>query len=374
MEKDNLGAILATADVLSRATKEDVGQSSSMTMKHVLIALIKAYEIQGSFQIKNAFNKVGLDHVILVKVASTTMVSWLLGLSKDQARAAVSHAWVDGHPLRTYRQAPNAGPRKGWAGGDACMRAVHLALLVKAGQPAVKTALTTPRWGFYDVLFRGKQFELPKPFGSWVIENVLFKINTAEGHGLTAIEAALTIAEDLRARGLSIEDIANVRVRTQEAAMTIINKDGRLHNYADRDHCLKYMVAVVLLKNAQINTEDYQNDSAWANDPRVEALRQKIHLEEYSQFTRDYHDLEIRSLANSLLVRLVDGTQLDEVTVHFPQGHVKRGETLDLVRSKTKRNLGFKLSANQVDSIIALVDGPEFLTLPVYKFVDLFAV
>lgn len=343
-------------------------------MKDVLIALIKAYEIQGSFQIKNAFNEVGLDHVILVKVASTTMVSWLLGLSKDQAKAAVSHAWVDGHPLRAYRQAPNAGPRKGWAGGDACMRAVHLALLVKAGQPGVNAALTTPRWGFYDVLFKGNQFGLPKPFGSWVIENILFKVNTAEGHGLTAIEGALTIADELKKRNLSAEDIASIRVRTQEAAMIIINKDGPLHNYADRDHCLKYMVAVVLLKGYQIEAEDYQNDSPWANDPRIEALRQKITLVEYPEFTTDYHDLEKRSLANSLLVQLVDGTQLEEVRVDYPQGHVRREETLDLVRVKAKRNLGLKLSDVKVDSILELVDSPDLLTLPVYKFIDLFAI
>ncbi|PYI00541.1 putative 2-methylcitrate dehydratase [Aspergillus sclerotiicarbonarius CBS 121057] len=368
---DNLGAILATADILSRQALTKGDPSQGPTMKHVLIALIKAYEIQGCFQIKNAFNRVGLDHVILVKVASTAVTSWLLGLTKSQAKAAVSHAWLDGHPLRVYRQAPNAGPRKGWAGGDACMRAVHLALLVQKGQPGVRSVLTAPRWGFYDVLFRGKEFDLPRPFGSWVVENVLFKVSTAEGHGLTAVEAALTVSQDLQRRGRTPDEIARVRVRTQEAAMIIINKVGPLHNAADRDHCLKYMVAVVLLKGAQIETEDYQDASPWATDPRVDELRGKITLEEDPQMTRDYHNPEIRSLANALRVTLADGTELDEVVVDFPVGHVRREETLEAVREKTKRNLGLKLSGERVDKILGLAGGDEFDKLPVREFVDL---
>ena len=342
-------------------------------MKHVLTALIKAYEIQGCFQIKNAFNKVGLDHVILVKVASTAMVSWLLILSKEKAKAAVSHAWMDGHPLRIYRQAPNTGPRKGWAGGDACMRAVHLALLVKAGQPGARTALTTPKLGFYDVLFKGGAFDLPRPFGTWVIENVIFKVNTAEGHGMTAVEAALQISNDMKRRELTPKDIANIRVRTIEAAMIIINKQGPLHNAADRDHCLKYMVAVVFNKGSMVDTEDYQDMSSWALDPEVEALREKITLVEDLQFTRDYHDPVIQSISNAVQVQLKDGTLLDEVTINYPQGHVLHAETPELVHAKAKRNLSLGLSAEKVGSIVDTVYGPDFLTTPVSSFIDMFA-
>ena len=343
-------------------------------MKHVLTALIKAYEIQGCFQIKNAFNKVGLDHVILVKVASTAMVSWLLSLSKEQAKAAVSHAWMDGHPLRVYRQAPNAGPRKGWAGGDACMRAVHLALLVKAGQPGAQTALTTPKWGFYDVLFKGGAFDLPRPYGTWVIENVIFKVNTAEGHGMTAVEAALRISNDMKQRGLTPNDIAKIKVRTIEAAMIIINKSGPLHNAADRDHCLKYMVAVVLSKGAMVDTEDYQDTSPWARDPQVEALREKITMVEDLQFTRDYHDPDIRSISNALQVQLKDGTLLDEVTIKYPQGHASQAETPELVHVKAERNLSLIFSAEKVRSIMDIFYRPDFLTTNVSSFVDMFAV
>ena len=343
-------------------------------MKHVLIALIKAYEIQGCFQVKNAFNKVGLDHVILVKVASTAMVSWLLDLSKEQAKAAVSHAWMDGHPLRVYRQAPNTGSRKGWAGGDACMRAVHLALLVKAGQIGAETALTTPRWGFYDVLFKGGAFDLPRPFGTWVIENVIFKINTAEGHGMTAIEAALQITNDMKQRGLTFKDIAHVRVRTTESAMIIINKQGPLHNAADRDHCLKYMLAVVFRKGAMVDTQDYQDTSPWALDPDVEALRGNITLMEDVRFTRDYHDPDIRSISNAVQVQLMDGRMLDEVIIKYPQGHVLHAETPDLVQAKAKRNLSLKLSGDKVDGIVDTICGPDLLSTPVSSFIDMFAV
>ena len=363
---------MPTADILSRqAVTEHDGLDDSMSVKHVLIALIKAYEIQGCSQIKNAFNKVGLDHVILVKVASTAVVSWLLRLSKEQACAAVSHAWADGHPLRVYRQAPNTGSRKGWAAGDACMRAVHLALLVKKGQAGIKSVLTASQWGFYDVLFRGNTIDLARPLGNWVVENVLFKVTTAEGHGLTAIEAALKVSDILREHGRSPDEISSVRIRTQRAAMTIINKRGRLYNAADRDHCIRYMVAVVLLKGAMIETVDYQDSSQWANDPRVDTLRSKITMEEDLQMTSDYHDPEVRSLANALNVTLEDGTQLDEDPVQFPIGHVHRAETLAAVKEKTRRNLELRLSEDRVRHIMDLVEKDEFLGLPVHDFVDL---
>ena len=345
-----------------------------ITMTDVLTALIKAYEIQGCFQIKNAFNKVGLDHVILVKIASTAVISWLIGLPKPDACAAVSHAWIDGHPLRVYRQAPNAGPRKGWAAGDACMRAVHLALLVKHGQPGAPTALSCPRWGFYDVLFHGRAFDLPRPFGTWVVETALFKVNTAEGHGMTAVEAALTIADEMRARALKPDkDIKHVRVRTTQAAMTIIDKHGALHNPADRDHCLKYMCAVVLLKGAMIETADYQDWSPWACDPRVEVLRQKVVMQEDPQFTRDYFDPAVRSLANALQVTLADGTKMRDVVVEFPQGHFRREETPRLIVEKAQRNLALRLSTEQVQEIMERIERPEFADTPVREFIDLFA-
>ncbi|KAL5357218.1 MmgE/PrpD family-domain-containing protein [Aspergillus floccosus] len=370
---DNLGAILATADIASQVAFTEGDGAGIITMGQVLEALVKAYEIQGCFQIRNAFNKVGLDHVILVKVAATAVVCWLLRLSREQASSAVSHAWMDGHPLRVYRQAPNTGPRKGWAAGDACMRAVHLALLAKAGQPGATTVLTEPRWGFYHVLFNGNKFELPRPFGTWVIETVLFKVNTAEGHGMTAIEAALDIGKTMRERGLDpAGDIEAIHIRTQEPGMIIINKQGPLHNAADRDHCLRYMVAVVLLKGSQIQTADYQDDSPWATDPRVEALRQKITMTEDPSFTQDYHDPNVRSVSNAISVQLTNGTALDEVTCHYPLGHFRREETLDRVYLKAVKNLELRLSQARVEEIMTVLASPEFGSLPACQFIQMF--
>jgi len=338
------------------------------------MAMIKAYEIQGCFQIKNAFNKVGLDHTILVKIASTAVVSWMMGLSIEQTLSALSHAFMDGHPLRVYRQSPNTGPRKGWAAGDACMRAVHLSLLAKAGQPGATSVLTAAKWGFYDTLFKGKEFELPRPFQSWVMENVIFKVNTAEGHGMSAVEAALSISQELSYRSLTPEhDIANIRVRTQAAGMTIINKQGPLHNAADRDHCMQYLIATVLIKGGMIETQDYQDHSPWASDARIEQLRSKIELIEDPQFTADYHDPAVRSVANAILVTLKDGTQLPEAVVEFPLGHPKRTDTVAAVGAKAKRNLALKLSQDRVDQILRLMeDDASFLHMPVSEFVDLF--
>ncbi|KAE8153830.1 putative 2-methylcitrate dehydratase [Aspergillus avenaceus] len=371
---DNLGAILATADVCSRVARSEGRLDDVLTMKHVLTALIKAYEIQGVFQIKNAFNQVGLDHVILVKISATAVVSWLLGLTKDAAKAAVSHAWADGHPLRVYRQAPNTGPRKGWAAGDACMRAVHLALLGQTGQPGIRSALTAPKWGFYHVLFRGNQFDLPRPFGTWVVETVAYKIDTAEGHAITAAEAAWEIANQMKERGLTAADIDHIHVRTQRAAMIIINKEGDLHNPADRDHCLRYIVSVILLKGDQILTEDYQNNSPWATDPRVNDLRKRIHMEEDPQMTKDYHDPQVRSVSNAIQVTLKDGTQLDEVRIDFPKGHARRPETAHMLRSKAKNNLALGFSEERVEQILDTFQREDFAQLPVYEVLDLFAV
>lgn len=343
------------------------------TMRTVLTAMIKAYEIQGCFQIENAFNRVGLDHTILVKVASTAVVSWMLGLSPQQTMSALSHAWMDGHPLRVYRQSPNAGPRKGWAAGDACMRAVHLALLARNGQPGAPTVLTQPRWGFYDVLFKGQPFQLPRPFGTWVMENIIFKVNTAEGHGMSAVEAALLVHQEMQHRHLSPQlHIDHIRVRTQAAAITIINKQGPLHNAADRDHCMQYMIATVLVKGAMIETTDYQDSSPWAQNTEVEELRAKIELVEDPVFTADYHDPSIRKVSNALLVSMNDGTRLPEVVIDYPLGHPKRQETLTAVKQKARRNLELKLPCARVDHITQIAESSEFLKMSVSDFVDSF--
>ena len=266
---DNIGAILSVADWLSRSTNFDqaLGASTSndkasnlpLTLRTILIALIKAYEIQGCLQELNSFNAVGLDHTIL---ASTAVVSWLMGLSEAQTHAALSQVFQDGNPLRTFRQAPNAGPRKGWAAGDACMRAVQLVLLTRDGQLGAPTVLTNPKWGFYNTLFKGKRLELQRPYSSWVIEGVGFKLIPAEGHAISAVEAALKVVEIMSARNLSVRhDVESIKIRTQGPAYTIINRPGFLRNAADRDHCLQYVMAVVLLKGSVISTLDYVDDS-----------------------------------------------------------------------------------------------------------------
>ncbi|KAL7619426.1 hypothetical protein AAE478_009965 [Parahypoxylon ruwenzoriense] len=371
---DNLGAILVTADILTRDALARGKPDEVVTMKQVLIGLIKAYEIQGCFQIENSFNRIGLDHTILVKIASTAIVSLIMGLSREQARAAVSHAWVDGHPLRIFRQAPNAGPRKGWAAGDACMRAVHLANLARAGQPGIRTPLTASRWGFYQVLNKDREFQIPRPFGTWVVENVIFKVLTAEGHGLTAVEATMAASRELQARGLDpIQDIKSIRVYTQEAAMIIINKKGPLHNPADRDHCLRYMMAVVLLKNgAEIETEDYQDHSPWARDPRVEALRSIISMEEDVQFTQDYHNPEIRSCGSAIEISLKDGRTIS-TRQDFPLGHIVRNEeTIPLFHKKAVRNLELKFSKAEVARIMATLEQADFDKLLASNFIEMF--
>ena len=376
---DNIGALLSVSDWLSRSdaskigstnTVDDSGSSTAITMRVLLSAQIKAYEIQGCLQELNSFNAVGLDHTALVKVASTALVAWLLGLSEDQAAAALSQAWQDGHPLRTFRQSPNAGPRKGWAAGDACMRAVHLALLTRAGQPGAPTVLTAPRWGLYATLLRGKELILRREYTSWVTETVFFKLIPAEAHGISAVEAALQLVKMMAEKGVSAEhDIETVRVRTQGPAYTIINKSGPLRNAADRDHCMQYIIAVVLLKGGVIETQDYLDDSPWASDERVDRLRAKIHLEEDAQFTADYRDPKKRSGSNALTVVLKGGVEMDMVQVDFPIGHPDRADTLDHVRSKFRANMAIAFQEEEIDAIVKAVEQDE---MPVHEFVDLF--
>ncbi|PVI02560.1 putative 2-methylcitrate dehydratase [Periconia macrospinosa] len=368
---DNLGAIIAVADWLSRSHAGGVENTKPLTLKDVLVAQIKAYEIQGIFQLKNAFNKRGLDHTILVKVASTAVVAHLMGLSEDQALAALSHAWQDGHPLRAFRQSPNAGPRKGWAAGDACSRAVHLCLLVRAGQPGAPSVLTAPKWGFYDAMFGGEEFKLPRPYGSFVIEFHFFKLIAAEGHTISAVDAAVQVAATMKQKGLNVNDIAKVTIRTQQAGKVITDKPGPLSNAADRDHCMQYIVAVTLLKGSFIEAKDYDNDSPWATDPLVEELRGKMTVEEDEQFTKDYHDQKVRSGANAVRVEMKNNEEKLEAEVHFPIGHPRHPETLRLVNEKFTVNMnkgGFDDTAIQ-----RLRETVENDDLPVHDFIDMFA-
>ena len=304
---DNLGGILATADWLSRTTDK------KFTIKDVLTAMIKAHEIQGCIALENSFNKVGLDHVILVKVASTAVVAQMMGLTRDQVLAAVSLAWIDGHSLRIYRHFPNAGSRKSWAAGDATSRAVRLALMAKAGEMGYPSALTAKTWGFYDVSFKGQPFKFQRAYGSYVMENVLFKISfPAEFHSQTAVEAAMTIYQQMQAAGKTSDDIKKITIRTHEACIRIIDKKGPLNNFADRDHCIQYMVAVPFIFG-RLTARDYEDDIA--ADPRIDALREKIVCVEDAGFSADYHDPEKRSIANAVTVEFNDGTVFDEVAV-----------------------------------------------------------
>jgi 2-methylcitrate dehydratase len=367
---DNLGAILAAADWLSR-TAAAAGRKP-LTMRDVLTAMIQAHEIQGCLALENAFNKVGLDHVILVKVASTAVVSQLLGLRREQIVDALSQAFVDGQALRTYRHAPNTGSRKSWAAGDATSRAVRLALMTKAGEIGYPSALTAKTWGFYDVSFRGQPFRFQRPYGSYVMEHVLFKIShPAEFHAQTAVEAAMTLYRLLAEMGRSSRDIAAIRIRTHEAALRIIDKQGPLHNPADRDHAIQYMVAVPLIFG-RLTAADYEEDVA--ADPRIDALRAKITCVEDPAFTRDYHDPEKRSIANGLTVTLTDGTVLPEVVVEYPIGHKRRrAEGAPLLEAKFRHNLARRFDQERQERILgASLDQTRLEAMAVNDYVDLY--
>ncbi len=366
---DNLGGILATADWLSRTAVAN--GKPPLTMRKVLDAMIRAHEIQGVMALENSFNKVGLDHVLLVKLASTAVVGKLIGLSRDELINAVSLAFVDGHSLRTYRHAPNTGSRKSWAAGDATSRAVRLALIAQTGEMGYPSVLTAKTWGFYDVLFKGNAFKFQRDYGSYVMENVLFKISfPAEFHSQTAVEAAMTLHGKLRERGKTAEDIQHIRIRTHEAAIRIIDKKGPLHNPADRDHCIQYMIAVPLIFG-RLTAADYEDNVA--NDPRIDRLREKMETEEDPQFTLDYHDPEKRSIANGLTVTLTDGTVLDEVVVEYPIGHKRRREEgMPVLIEKYKTNLARVFSAKQQRQLLeASLDFNTLAEMPVNAFVDL---
>jgi 2-methylcitrate dehydratase len=310
----------------------------TFTVKDLLVAMVKAHEIQGQLALLNSFNRVGLDHVVLVKVASTAVVSQMLSLSREQTVDAISHAWADGQSLRTYRHAPNTGPRKSWAAGDACSRAVHLALLVQKGQAGMPSILTAKTWGFYDVLFKSKPFEFQQGYSSYIMENVLFKISyPAEFHAQTAVEAAHILHNKLKADGKTAEDIKSVKIRTQEAAMRIINKKGPLANFADRDHDINYMVAFPLI-HGELTSQSYVDASA--ADPRIDALRAKIECTEDKTFSVEYHEPAKRSIGNAITLELNDGTVYDEVVVEYPVGHKRRrAEGTPLLMDKFRRHI-----------------------------------
>ena len=366
---DNLGGILATADWLSR-TRLAEGKPP-LTMRDVLAAMIKAHEIQGSIALENSFNQVGLDHVVLVKVASTAVVCGLLGLSREQTINALSLAWVDGQSLRTYRHAPNTGSRKSWAAGDATSRAVRLALMARASEMGYPSALTAKTWGFYDVSFRSREFKFQRPYGSYVMENVLFKISfPAEFHAQTAVEAAMKLRARMDETGLSSESIKRITIQTHQACLRIIDKKGPLANPADRDHCIQYMVAIPLLFG-RLTAADYEDEIA--RDPRIDALRAKIECVEEPAYTDDYHDPEKRSIANALRLELADGTVLEEA-VEYPIGHRRRrDEGLSLLVEKFKTNLRRRFSPDQQDRILDVSLDPDRLdAMPVNEYVELY--
>jgi 2-methylcitrate dehydratase len=369
---DNLGGILAVADWLSR-TAVAAGRAP-LVMRDVLVAMVKAHEIQGVVALENAFNRVGLDHVLLVKLASTAVVGQMLGLTRDESINAVSLVFVDGHALRTYRHAPNTGSRKSWAAGDATSRAVRLALIARTGEMGYPSALTAKTWGFYDVLFKGNAFRFQRPYGSYVMENVLFKIAfPAEFHAQTAVEAAMTLHGRLRSSGKRVADIARITIRTHEAALRIIDKKGPLANPADRDHCIQYMVAVPLVFG-RLTAADYED--ALAADPRIDALRAKIECVEDPQFTNDYHDPDQRSIPNALTIVFDDGSALDEVVVEYPIGHKRRrAEGIPLLVEKFRTNLARRFPGKQQQAILDVsLDQARLEAMPVHEYVDLYVI
>ncbi|MFM8235588.1 MAG: bifunctional 2-methylcitrate dehydratase/aconitate hydratase [Actinomycetota bacterium] len=367
---DNLGGILAVADWLSRNAVASGGKP--LMMSDVFNAMIMAHEIQGCIALENSFNKVGLDHVILVKVASTAVVGKLLGLTREQILNAVSLAWVDGQSLRTYRHFPNAGSRKSWAAGDATSRAVRLALIAKTGEMGYPSALSAKTWGFYDVSFKGNKFKFQRPYGSYVMENVLFKISfPAEFHAQTAVEAALKIYQEMVARGKSEADIERIEIRTHEACIRIIDKKGPLRNPADRDHTIQYMVAIPLIFG-RLTARDYEDDIA--ADPRIDALRERMFCVEDPQFTKDYHDPEKRSIANAVTVYLKDGSKVDEIAIEYPVGHKRRREEgIPLLIEKYRTNLARIFDKAQQEKIAGLtLDYEKLADTPVNELMEYF--
>ncbi|CRG86310.1 2-methylcitrate dehydratase [Talaromyces islandicus] len=374
---DNLGGILAVADWISRTNRAggNIGQGKVLKVRDVLEAMIKAHEIQGVLALENSFNKVGLDHVVLVKVATAAVTSKLLGLDEKKTADAITQAWVDGQSLRTYRHSPNTMSRKSWAAGDACQRAVNLVLKVLKGEGGVPTVLNAPGWGFYDNLFKGNKFKFQRPYGSYVMENVLFKVSyPAEFHSQTAIECAQIINKKLAELGKSAKDIKEITNRTHEACIRIIDKQFKaMDNFADRDHCVQYMVATMLVFN-RLTAQDYADGSEAATSELLENLRQRIKCVEDPQFTTDYHDPAKRTIPNALTVTLNDGTVLDEVVVEAPLGHkFRREEAKPEILAKYKRHIEGHFDAARVKHLLELGwNQKELENTDVDKYVDLY--
>jgi 2-methylcitrate dehydratase len=374
---DNLGGILAVADHLSRLRA--ARKRPPLTMRAVLDALIRAYEIQGVLALENSFNRVGLDHVVLVKVASTAVIAKLLGANREQVLAALSHAWIDGQALRTYRHAPNTGSRKSWAAGDATSRAVRLVDLVLRGEPGVPGALTAKKWGFYDVLFRKTngaaandpepaRLRFQRPFGTYVVENILFKVRyPAEFHSQTACEAAVALHPQVRNR---VHEIERISVRTQDSAIRIISKSGPLANPADRDHCLQYIITVGLLWG-DLHARHYRTQWHEAH-PVIDEVRAKIDVREEPRYSKEYHDPEKRSIANSVQVHFTDGTSTDPIEIEYPIGHRRRREeSLAVLREKFADSLEPHLPERRRQRLVRLFDDPEQLErTPVHRFMN----
>lgn len=366
---DNLGAILATADFLNRRTHKT--GKKPLLMRDVLTAMIKAHEIQGVMALENSFNRVGLDHVLLVKLASTAVTAQLFGSDQEQMLNALSLVWTDGQSLRTYRHAPNTGSRKSWAAGDATSRAVRLVLMALKGEMGYPSALTAKQWGFYDVSFKGNSFKFQRPYGSYVMEHVLFKLSfPAEFHAQTAVECAVALHPQINNR---LQQIEKIVLTTHESAIRIISKVGALNNPADRDHCLQYMVAIGLLYG-DLNAEHYEEETA--KDPRIDALREKMEVIEDLQFSKDYHDPEKRSIANGIQIFFKDGSNTEKMIIEYPIGHRRRREEgIPVLLKKFEHNLATRFPRKMRDKILQLCsDQAKFEGTPVHEFIDLWVI
>ena len=365
---DNLGAIIALSDYISRVNIAN--NKSPLSIKDVLEYMIKAHEIQGILALENSFNKVGLDHVLLVRVASTAVATHMLGGNRDQIIAALSQAWVDGSSLRTYRHAPNAGSRKSWAAGDATSRAVRLSMMTMAGEMGMPSVLTTPEWGFYDVSFKGRKFSFSRSYGSYVMENILFKISyPAEFHAQTAVECALLLYPQIKEK---LNEIEKIEITTHESALRIIDKTGTLDNPADRDHCMQYMLAVAMIEGDLV--AEFYEDTFHKKNPLIDELRNKMVLNEDKRYSKDYLAEDKRSIANALQVFFKDGSQTDKVEVEYPVGHRhRRHEGIPLLERKFLNSLKSTYSKEHSDSIYSLcLDKERIEQIPVNEFMDMF--
>ena len=364
---DNLGGILAVSDYLSRLLGAE--KKNLITIRHVLEAMIKAHEIQGCIALENSFNHVGLDHVVLVKVASTAVVSYLYGANREQMLSALSHAFVDGQALRTYRHAPNAGPRKSWAAGDATSRAVQLVHFALRGEVGIPSVLTEKNWGFYDVYFNGQPFKFQRKYSDYVMKNVLFKVSyPAEFHAQTAVEAAVTLHPEIKEH---MNEIERIEIVTQESAVRIISKEGPLTNYADRDHCLQYMVAVALLFG-HLEAMHYTDSFYEEHVSIIDHLRSKMTVRENFEYTQDYHDVKKRSIANALQIFFSDGSYTDRIEVKYPLGHRKRrAEAYPVLKKKFEDSVIVHFSDQQANSVKQLFEDRERAeVMPVDQFID----